>query len=623
MMANYEGSPFSAVMRRCVVCPTERSKAKVSPVNIGDVKVAGFWGDKMRINREVSIPTLYKNFLKYGTVDNFRILSGEKEGNITRRLATDSDLYKWMEAVSYDLLNQYDEERARLLDNLVSLIGKVQEKTGYINTFYTGGYRKNRLKNLLYGHELYCGGHLIQSAIAHYRATGKDRFLNIAVRWADFISNRFGNGKIEENDGHPEVEMALVELYRLTGKERYLQLAGFFMSKPYKLLAECPFLKIPEITGHAVRMMYLCSGATDYYAETGDGRYLKRLVALWDDMAEKKVYITGGVGSRYDGEMFGMPYELPNLRAYAESCAAVALMMWNYRMFLLTGESKFMDLFETTLYNGFLSGVSLNGMEYFYRNPLSSQGNDKRSTWYSTTCCPPNIQRMIASLPGYFYGVNREGIWINLYGESEAIIGLHSGNKVRISQKTDYPLKGRVSIELSPQKMEKFSVFLRIPKWADKSVIRFNSRSFIAEPGKYFVLKDLWGLQKKGRVDINFDLKPVLYKAHPEIESTKNSVAIKRGPVLYCFEGIDNPDINLFGCRLGKTKLKDRFEKKLLGGVYTISGEILNTAATDLPLYDIEERYPEIRYKKKYFKAVPYHCWANREKSRMVVWLSR
>jgi uncharacterized protein len=608
-------------MKKSVVHPTEESSAKVFPVNIEDIRIKGSLGDRLRINRDVSIPSLYRNFLKHGTVDNFKIAAGEKKGEITRRLATDSDLYKWMEAVSYDLQHEYTKEKVKILETLISLIGKTQEKSGYINTFYTGKYRKDRLKNIESSHELYCGGHLIQSAIAHCRATGKDNFLIIAVKWADFICKTFGKGRIEKQDIHPEVEMALVELYRITGIEKYLNLAEFFMSLPYKMLSGLPFLKFPETTGHAVKMMYLCSGAADYYIETGDKKYLKKLLALWEDTANRKVYITGGIGSRFMFEAVGLPYELPNLRAYAESCAAVGLMMWNYRMFLITGQARFMDLFETTLYNGFLSSVSLDGRRYFYRNPVASMGCIKRSEWHECTCCPPNIQRMLASLPGYFYGVNKEGIWVSLYGESEGSLRLFSGSRVRVVQNTDYPREGRVSIDISPEKPEEFSLFLRIPEWADGCVIKFNGKKIIPETGKYFVLRHMWG-RGKNRVVMDFGMKPDLYRAHPDIESTKGSVAIKRGPVLYCLEGIDNPDINLFNCRVGKVKMRERLEPEMLGGVYTISGEVESADSSTLPLYEKKNGYPDIRYKKKRFKAIPYHTWANRGRSQMVVWLS-
>lgn len=597
-----------------------KGKAKVFPAT-GDIRISGFWGKRIEINRKNSILSLYKLFLKYGEVDNFRIVAGEKEGEISRRLATDSNLYKWMEAVSYDLNNNPDKEKERHMDKLISLIGKAQEPSGYINTYYTGKLRKERFKNLVNSHELYCGGHLIQAAIAYYRATGKDNFLTIAIKWADYICKKFGPGKIGENDGHPEVEMALVELYRETGKSKYLELAGYLMSLPYKHLGNYSFLKFPEVLGHAVRMMYLCAGATDYYLETGDERYHKKLLSLWDDTVQKKVYITGGIGSRWRGETIGSPYELPNKRAYAESCASVALMMWAYRMFLSENRTEFMDLFETVLYNGVLSGVSLDGLSYFYVNPLASRGNEElhiRVPWYGCCCCPPNIQRMIASLPQYFYGVNRNGIFVNLYCESESYINIPSGNRVRIIQKTDYPFEGKIIVEVEPEKEEEFSLFLRIPDWTDRYSVIHNGKPVSCKEDGYLKINNVW--KGKSTIEINIDIKPVLYRPHPEIESTKSCVAIKRGPLVYCLEGRDNPGINLFNCILGDTKLKEKREDKLLGGIYTVSGEVF-TSDDILPLYGKYNTYPEIKYRKRVFKSIPYYAWANRGNSGMVVWI--
>lgn len=596
----------------------EGSKARVFPAK-GDINISGFWGRRIEINRKKSIPALYKLFLKYGEIDNFRIVTGEKKGEISRRLATDSNLYKWMEAVSYDLNNQPDKEKEKLIDSLTSTIGKAQEKSGYIDTFYTGERKKERFKNLIHSHELYCGGHLIQAAIAYHRATGKDNLLNIAVKWADYICEMFGKGKIEENDGHPEVEMALVELYRETGKEKYLKLAGYLMSLPYKILGNYPFLKFPEVTGHAVRMMYLCCGATDYYIETGDKRYHRQLLHLWEDTTQKKIYITGGIGSRYRGEAIGLPYELPNLRAYAESCAAIALMMWAYRMFLAEGKKEYMDTFETVLYNGFLSSVSLDGLHYFYINPLASRGEHSRVPWYDCCCCPPNIQRMIASLPSHIYGISNEGVFINIYCESESYVNLTSGNKVNIVQKTGYPFEGKIKIDIIPDKKEQFSVFLRIPGWADGYRVKVNGIPVKDKKNGYIEINRLWETEKN-TIEVELDIKPVLYSPHPEIENTKSCVAIKRGPLVYCLESTDNPDINLFNCKLTDKKLTDRKEENLLNGIYTVSGEVL-TSNEKLPLYDREDRYPEIKYRKKNFKAIPYYAWANRGKSSMVVWL--
>lgn len=605
-------------MDKAIISSSKNSKVRVFPQDIGNVKLYGFLGKKIKINREKSIPLLYKLFLKHGTVHNFLIASREKNGKIERRLATDSDLYKWIEAVSFDLQNNYDREKEKFLDNLISMIGKAQEKSGYINTFYTEKFRKKRFKELFHSHELYCGGHMIQAAIAHYRATCKENFLKIAIKWADYINRKFGKGGIEENDGHPEVEMALVELYRTTKEKKYLKLAEFMLNQPYKVLGNLPFLKFKEVKGHAVRMMYLCCGATDYYIETGDTRYLKVLLNLWEDMASKKVYITGGIGSRYGSEAFGLTYELPNLRAYAESCAQIASMMWNFRMFCIKGEAKYMDLFETTLYNGFLSSVSLDGTKYFYVNPLASRGEHEREKWYNTTCCPPNIQRMISSLPGYFYCVNKKGIWVNLYNSSEATIPLFSGNKVKILQKTDYPWDGNIEIEIMCEKSEEFSVFLRIPSWSKKAIIKIGNKKFEAKAGNYFELKRTW---KREKIYLEMEMKICFYLSHPEIPENRNSVALKRGPLLYCLESIDNQDINLFQCEISEREIKYKFEPSLLGGVGTISGEIFSSISKDFPLYAPEDEFPSIKFKKKRFKAIPYFTWTNRKNSQMIVWV--
>ena len=604
-------------MGKGIIFLGKSKKARVKPFDIGKTKVSGFLGKKIKTNRKNSITSLYKSFLKHGTVDNFLIAGGEKRGEIERRLATDSDLYKWMEAVSFDLQNCYDEKKDKLLDFLISKIGKAQEKTGYINTFYTGSYRKERFKNLKNSHELYCGGHMIQSAISHFRATGKESFLNISMKWADFIFRKFGKGRVEENDGHPEVEMALVELYRTTGEKKYLNLAEFFMNQSYKHLKNLPFLKLREVLGHAVRMMYLCCGATDCYMETGDELYRKTLLNLWEDMAGRKTYVTGGIGSRYAGEAFGESFELPNTMAYAESCAAIASMMWNFRMFCATGKSKYMDLFETTFYNGFLSAVSRDGRKYFYKNPLASRGEHERKNWYSCTCCPPNIQRMIASLPGYFYCVNEEGIWVNLYNESEASIPLPSGQKIVIKQETEYPWSGKIILYIKSEKPEEFSIFLRIPSWCKRVEISQGGKKYIPDTG-YVKIRKKWF---RDRININFEMNPAFYAAHPEISENKNCVCIKRGPIVYCLESVDNPGINLFQSKVLMKKLKYTFEPSLFGGVGTITGDIFSPEKDKFPLYAPPEVYSQLKYAKKEFKAIPYFCWANREKSQMAVWL--
>ncbi|MCM8810003.1 MAG: glycoside hydrolase family 127 protein, partial [Candidatus Omnitrophica bacterium] len=555
-------------------------------------------------------PLLYKLFVKNKTIENFEIEAKIKKGEKTERLATDSDLYKWIEAVSWDLQNDWNEKNIKLLEDLIRLIGKAQKKSGYLNT---APYIKKEFENLKYSHELYCGGHLIQAAIAHYRSTVKENFLNIAIKWADLICKKFGKGKIEKTDGHPEVEMALVELYRTTKQEKYLNLAEFFLNienPDYCGLPNLSFLKFKQLFGHAVRMIYLCCGATDYYIETGEKKYLKVLENLWKDLVEKKIYITGGIGSRYEGEAIGLPYELPSLRAYCESCASVASMMWSFRMFLIKGESEYFDIFEQTLYNSFLASISFDGKKYFYINPLSSIGNHERKKWFNTNCCPPNIQRFISSLPGYFYAIGNESVYINLYDTSTAELNLNN-KKVKIEQKTNYPWEGKVLIKVDSDK--KIDLYLRIPKWCEKTEIKIEKKVYNPESGKYFKLK----IKGKVNIEIDFDIKPDFYIGNPEIESVRNCISLKRGPIVYCLESVDNPRINLFNSILWEQEIKEKFED-IFSGIITLNGEIL-TSYGKLPLYEKTKNF-KINYKKEKFKAIPYFLWANRGKSKMNIW---
>jgi len=599
-------------MGKSIVDIVERKNVKCIPCNIEDVKTEGFWKYVIERNRKVSIPLLYKLFVKNKTIGNFEITAGIKKGEKTNRLATDSDLYKWIEAVSWDLQNQWNEKNLKLLDKLINLIGKAQKKSGYLNTAPS---IKKEFENLKYSHELYCGGHLIQAGISHYRSTGKENLLNIAIKWADYIYKKFGYGKIEKTDGHPEIEMALIELYRTTKNKKYLDLAKFFLeikNPEYWGLPDISILKFKELIGHAVRMMYLSCGATDYYIETGDKRYLKVLENLWSDLKNRKIYITGGIGSRYDGEAIGFPYELPNLRAYCESCASIALMMWAYRMFLIKGESQYFDIFETTLYNSFLSSVSFDGKKYFYVNPLASIGAYERKEWYDCTCCPPNIQRFISSLAGYFYSISDDGIYVNLYDRSEAKLKLVSGKNVKIRNETEYPWQGKVFISIESE--EGFNLYLRIPVWSEKTGVKKGNEIYKAEKGEYFKVRIERG---KTVIELNFDIKGEFYRGNPNIESSRNCLAIKRGPIVYCLESIDNPDINLFNSLLLEQKLKENYEGTF-NGIITLSGEIL-TSSNELPLYEKSKNF-KIDYEKKKFKAIPYFLWANRGKSKMNIW---
>ena len=414
-----------------VVSVAHSPYAKLHAVPIHAVKMGdGFWSARRATNVEKSIPTLLAELEQHGVVANFLRLEGKKDVPRRGPLYTDSDLYKWMEAVAF-VLQSGDQPKLRAeFDRLTGIILAAQEPSGYLNTYWTEERTPKRFTEMYRSHELYCIGHLIQAAIAYYRATGDRKLLDGGIRFANYMVENFGPQKRPALTGHPEFEMALVELYRTTGDRRYLDFAGYLLSGVERerlhltadqityLFSGKPFTSRTEFEGHAVRAMYASSGATDYYMETGDPAYLKTLETLWRDLVNGKMYITGGVGSREAGEAFGEAYELPTAQAYGESCAAIGNMMWNWRMLLALGESRFADVMERALYNGINSGMSLSGTLYCYRNPLESSGEKIRNEWYDTTCCPPNMERILASLPGYLYSTGPKGVYVNLFHTS-------------------------------------------------------------------------------------------------------------------------------------------------------------------------------------------------------------
>ena len=604
--------------------------AAMHPVPIRSVKLgAGFWQERRRVNVERSIPTMFELLEAHGIVDNFRRLSGRKDAPRKGPLYTDSDLYKWMEAVAFVLQSGDVPKLRATLDAIIDDIRAAQEPSGYLNTNYVGDKVPLRFTEMYRSHELYCLGHLLQAGIAYYRATGDRKLLDIGIRFVDYLTANFGPEKRPLLTGHPELEMALVELYRTTGNRAYLNLAGYLLSgveterlhlKPSQvsyMFSGIPFTSRTIFEGHAVRAMYASSGATDYYLETGDPLYRKTLDSLWADLTNRKMYITGGVGSRSDGEAFGDPYELPNSQAYTESCAAIGNMMWNFRMLAASGESRFADIMERALYNGINSGMSLDGTLYCYRNPLASDGEKIRNEWYDTTCCPPNLERILASLPGYFYSTGKDGLYVNFYHDSEL-----NWQGLKVTQKTNYPWSGDVEFTVTPESTREFTMFLRIPAWSHNSSVQLNGSTTPARPGQYLALHRTW--RPGDQFTLRLDMTPHLIAANPRISEDTGKAALQRGPLIYCLEQPDQtariPDLSLIN---PTANFANEFRKDLFGGVVVLkhAGAAYDQPSDREPLYETLDQAGRRKMNPVSLTFIPYYAWANREPSAMEVWV--
>jgi DUF1680 family protein len=625
-----------------IVSVSHSPHAKLHEVPIRAVTMGdGFWSARRAINVEKSIPTMLTELEQHGRVDNFLRLEGKTDAPQRGPLYSDSDIYKWMEAAAFVLQSGDDPKLRAEFDRLTDIIAAAQEPSGYLNTYWSGERTPKRFTEMYRSHELYCMGHLLQAAIAYYRATGGRKLLDTGIRFANYMVENFGPEKRPALTGHPEFEMALVELYRTTGDRRYLDFAGYLLSgvesERLHLTAEQltymfsgkPFISRTEFEGHAVRAMYASCGATDYYMETGDAAYLKTLETLWQDLVNRKMYVTGGVGSRADGEAFGEAYELPNAQAYGESCAAIGNMMWNWRMLLAVGESRFADAIERALYNGINSGMSLSGTLYCYRNPLESPGEKIRNEWYDTTCCPPNLERILASLPGYLYNTSPQGVYVNLFHTSTLNWHLENGTGIRITQRTEYPWKGAVDFTVDPAGTADFSLFVRIPGWSDGATVAvsapvpFAVRKELLKPGEYFEIHRRW--EAGDKVHMEFGMKPRLVRANPLVREDAGRVALERGPLVYCLEQPDQPGFNLMDAALlddGSGFVSD-FQRDLLGGVLVLKhrGSVVDRSFASEPLYRPFLEHVDRPGRVEALTFIPYYAWANREPSRMEVWV--
>lgn len=591
-------------------CIGEKEKGffqKNEPVDFSKVKITdSFWQPRLKTHADVTLSACINQCEKEtNRIKNFAIAAGMEKGKFKGFVYDDSDLYKMIEGASYSLMNNPNPVLEKKLDEIIAKIEGAQLEDGYLMTYFILGNLADRWTNMD-KHEMYCCGHLIEAAIAYYRATGKRVLLDVAIKYADHINRTFGEGKREWVPGHQEIELALVKLYRTTQNSAYLKLAqwlldqrghnkGDWKAKDYYQDLK-PVRELSQISGHAVRAMYLFTGMADVASITQDSGYRAALDRLWEDVVEKKMYLTGGIGSSRHNEGFSEDYDLPNEEAYCETCASVGMVFWNQRMNMLKGESRYEDVLERAMYNGALAGISLSGDRFFYVNPLASSGGHHRKAWYGTACCPSQISRFLPSVGNYIYALSENTIWVNLYIGSETKVEI-SGMTVALKQETNYPWEGKVKFYINPRKSDDFKMKLRIPAWCEKYALKVNGK---IEEGKkekgYAVIKRRWSAGDVVELEMEMAVKVVA--ADPRVKANIGKRALQRGPLVYCMEETDNPGFDQLKLT-SETDYTVVFEKELVGGVVTI------TALQG----------------KERIKFIPYYAWDNRETGKMKVWV--
>ncbi|MBJ2123448.1 glycoside hydrolase family 127 protein [Flavobacterium sp. IB48] len=615
---------------------------EIEPVNIQNVKLTdSFWLPIIKRVQEVTIEYAIKKCDEEGRFENFLIAGKQKTGTTRGDMPfDDTDVYKIIEGASNTLISAPNPKLERVLDSMIAIVKIGQEPDGYITTWRTINPAKppapwvpviegKRWESLQISHELYNPGHLIEAAIVHYEATGKTNFLDIAIKAADMLVRTFGDnpGQVKGVPGHQIVETGLLKLYQITGKEDYLKLAKYYLDNRgnpnnHKLYGEyaqdhMPVIEQKEAVGHAVRAVYMYAGMTDIVALTKDKAYENAVNTIWNNMVNKKMYITGGIGSRHDGEAFGANYELPNLTAYNETCAAIGDVYWNHRLHNLYGKSEYFDVIERTMYNGLISGISLDGKQFFYPNALeadgvykSNRGSCTRQGWFDCSCCPTNLIRFIPSIPGLIYSKTKNDLYVNLYASNNASFTLGKTD-LQISQQTSYPWNGKVGISVNPKKESKFTIKLRVPGWArnevlpgdlytykkastQKPTITVNGEVLAIQPENgYFNVTRNW---KKGdKIALNFPMEVQEVETNSKVETNKNKVSLEYGPLVYAVEEIDNKN-NFDKIDISSSDtFKVRKEANLLQGVNVIENSK--------------------------FEAIPYYSWSNRGVGKMKVWI--
>ncbi len=623
---------------------------RLKPVSFTNVVIDdSFWSPRIQVNREQTIPHQYDQCNETGRIEAFKLNWRHGMDN-EPHIFWDSDVAKWVEAASYSLATHPDPELDKLVDEVISLIGSAQQPDGYLNIYFSVVKPGERWTDLRDAHELYCAGHLIEAGVAHFEATNKRTLLDVVCRYADHIHSVFGveEGKKRGYCGHQEIELALIKLYRVTGEKRYLKLSQYFIDErgqePHYFIQEKedkkgffhdfmnhlddikeysqshrPVREQSKVVGHSVRAMYMYSAMADLAAEIGDESLLRACERLWDHLHTKNMFITGGIGSTGKNEGFTYDYDLPNETSYAETCAAIGLVFWNQRMLQLECDGKYADAMERALYNGVISGVSLDGKKFFYANPLASLGDRHRKEWFGCACCPPNIARLLASLGSYIYSESMDDLIVHLYIQGEAKFDIH-GQQVKLRQKTEYPWDGKVTLNLELERNDTFGVKLRIPNWCKNAKLSVNNQEIdmndMVENG-YIRIEREW---KSGdTIELNLLMPVERVYSHPNVRQNASDAAIQRGPIIYCLESVDNVEALHKISLVKEGELTDSFDDSLLGGVVTIVGdaELIDDSGWDHKLYQTEKP----KRKPYQMKAIPYYAWDNREHGQMRVWI--
>lgn len=640
---------FLAVVLLAGGCSTadKQGDYPITPVHHADVTMTDdFWSPRMEVNREVTLPHIMQKLQQTERLKNFELAAAGSGTYCTTYPFDDTDAYKYIEAASYVLDRQYDAGLDRRVDSLITKIGAAQEADGYIYPYavlqpneeagaegkewWWGSERWEKVH--LHSHELYNAGHLIEAAVAHHKATGKDNLLDIAVRFADLITETFGPGEdqLQRIPGHQEIELALAKLYRLTGEEKYLQTAQYFLDergKPryneegengmYKQNHK-PVREQTEAEGHSVRAAYMYSGMADIGMMAGEEEYIEAIDRVWENIAGKKLYLIGGIGATGSSEGFGPNYDLPNRTSYNESCAAIANVFWNERMFRIHGDAKYIDILERALYNNVIAGHSMNGDRFFYPNRLESDGNYQRSEWFGCACCPPNLARILASVPRYMYATGDNSVYVNLFAASEARLRVGE-QEVQLVQQTDYPWDGTIRIRVQPQAEHDFAMKIRIPGWARNKPVPSDLYRYRGEAGTtprllvngepqaldtehgYATVSRQWESGDEIELQLPMDVRQVV--AHDSVTADAGKIALERGPLVYSFESVDN-GADVLSMQLdGSRPFSTEHHKDLLNGITTIEA---TAYAGGRP---------------QTVRAIPYYAWAHRGDSRMAVWL--